>query len=86
MSERKFVGPDGRIWVVRARPYVRKDEIDSHVTLEFATDRQTRVISCRRAEWDIAEPNLAALLARSVASGASRQIVAPGAASGHPQD
>lgn len=86
MLERKFVGVDGRTWIVRARPYVRRDEIDSHVTLELATDRETRVISCRREEWDVAEPNLAALLARSVASGASRHIGLPGAASGHRPD
>ncbi len=74
MAERKLVGLDGRVWVVRARPSVRKDEMNSHVTLEFATDRETRVISCRREEWDVAQPDLAALLARSVASGASRHI------------
>jgi hypothetical protein len=84
VSERKFVALDGRIWVVSTRPYVRKDEIDSHVTLEFATNRETRVVSCRRDEWEVAEPDLAALLARSVASGASRQVGSPGPSGHHP--
>ena len=53
VTERKFVGVDGRTWVVGTRPYVRKNEIYSHVTLEFVTDRDTRVVSCKREQWDV---------------------------------
>jgi hypothetical protein len=77
MAERKFVALDGRIWSVRLRPYVRKDETGSNVTLEFATDGEIRVVSCPRQEWQTADPDLIALLARSVASGASRSVMPP---------
>jgi hypothetical protein len=77
MTQRKFVALDGRIWSVRLRPYVRKDEKGSNVTLEFASDGELRVVSCPRREWHIADPDLIALLARSVASGASRNVMPP---------
>ena len=70
--ERVFVAPDRRIWFVRVRPAVRRGEVGTHVTLELMTDDETRVVSCRIDEWEIAAPDFAALLARSVASGASR--------------
>ncbi len=73
--ERKFAGPNGRTWTVRARPYVRKDEMGSSITLEFVTETETRVVSCRREEWSSMEPDIAGLFARSVASGASRNIL-----------
>ena len=72
---REFVALNGRIWLIRPRPEVRKDEVASHVTLELVSDNETRVVSCRRDEWEVAAPDLAALLARSVVSGASRSIV-----------
>ena len=77
MMERAFVAPDRRIWLVRARPTVRRGEVATHVTLELMTDNETRVVSCRREEWEKAAPDFAALLARSVASGASRSIAPP---------
>jgi hypothetical protein len=77
MAERQFVALDGRIWSVRLRPYVRKDETGSNVTLEFASDGEVRVVSCPRQEWQIAHPDFVALLGRSVASGASRNVMPP---------
>jgi len=62
---REFVALNGRIWLIRPRPEVRKDEVASHVTLELVSDNETRVEA----------PDLAALFARSVVSGASRSIV-----------
>jgi hypothetical protein len=41
------------------------------------TDNEARVISCPRDEWDTPTPELAELLARSIAGGASRSVVAP---------
>jgi hypothetical protein len=82
MTERWFNGPDGRTWLVRTRPDVRKDEAATHVTLEFVTDNEARVISCLRDAWDTPAPDLAALLARSVAGGASRSVLGPGTPSG----
>jgi hypothetical protein len=67
--ERKFAAPNGRIWILRPRPYVRKDEMGSRITLEFVSGAETRVVNCAREEWNIAEPDLAELFARSVASG-----------------
>jgi hypothetical protein len=74
---REFFHWEGRTWFVRLRPTVRKDETATHVTLELVTDNETRVVSCRRDEWDVAEPDFAGLLARSVAAGASRGIAHP---------
>ncbi len=75
--ERAFVAPDRRVWLVRVRPTVRQGEVATHVTLELMTDNETRVVSCRRDEWDRAAPDFAGLLARSVASGASRNVAPP---------
>jgi hypothetical protein len=72
MLEREFFHLDGRTWFVRVRPTVRKDETTTHLTLELVTDHETRVVSCRREEWDTAEPDFAGLMSRSVAAGASR--------------
>lgn len=77
MTERRFVAINGRAWAVCLRPQVRRNEVGSHVTLEFATDAEIRVVSCRREEWETAEPDFAALFARSVASGASRHVTSP---------
>jgi hypothetical protein len=81
---RQFVALNGRIWLIRPRPEVRKNEVGSHVTLELVTDNETRVVSCRRDEWETPEPDLAALLARSVTSGASHGIPSPGRSSERP--
>lgn len=77
MTERNFVALDGRIWSVRPRPYVRKDETGSKVTLEFECHGEFRVVSCQLEEWQTSEPDLVGLLARSVASGASRNVTPP---------
>jgi hypothetical protein len=74
MLEREFFHLDGRTWLVRVRSTVRKDETDTHLTLELVADHETRVVSCRREEWDTAEPDFATLLSRSVAAGASRHV------------
>jgi hypothetical protein len=74
MLEREFFHLDGRTWFVRLRPAVRKDEADTHITIELVADQETRVVTCRREEWDTAEPDFAGLVARSLVSGASRSI------------
>ena len=76
MAERKFTTEDTRVWTVRVRPEVRRNEVGNHVTLELTTHNETRVVSCRSAEWYVSEPDFPALLARSVASGASRSMAA----------
>ena len=76
MTERKFTAEDGRTWIAHVRPEVRRDEVATHVTLELTTHNETRVVSCRNAEWYVAEPDFAELLARSVAAGASRSMAA----------
>lgn len=81
MMERVFIAPDRRVWFVQVRPEVRRQEADTHVTLELMTDYETRVVSCRREEWEVPAPDFAALLARSVASGASRNVAPPAGAS-----
>jgi hypothetical protein len=76
MTTREFFHVDGKTWLVRFRP-VRKDEAATHVTLELVSDVETRVVSCRREEWEVPTPDYAGLLARSVAAGASRSVARP---------
>jgi hypothetical protein len=77
MTVREFFYHNARTWLVRPRPEVRKDEAATHVTLELVSDDEVRVVTCLREEWETPEPDLAALLARSVATGASRASVRP---------
>ena len=72
--DRVFVTPDRRIWLVRARPTIRRSERGTHVTLELMTDNETRVVTCLVDEWELPAPDFDGLLARSVASGASRSV------------
>src|SRR4051794_41600426 len=78
MRERLFIAADRRVWLVRPRHEVRRHEIDTHVTLEMMNDRESRVVSCRREEWEEPAPDFAGLLARSAASGAARNGTPPG--------
>lgn len=75
MIERAFIGPDRRFWLVRPRPTTRRYEEATHVVLEFMADDETRVVSCRRVEWEVPAPDFAGLLARSVVGGASRGVL-----------
>ena len=77
MTSREFFLHRGLTWFVRARESVRRGESETHVTLELMSDHETRVVSCRREEWEVRDPDFAGLLARSVASGASHQIGPP---------
>ncbi len=77
MTSREFFQYQGQTWLVRTREAVRKDEALTHVTLELVSDTETRVVSCRREEWEVRDPDFASLLARSVAAGASHSIMPP---------
>jgi hypothetical protein len=77
VTSREFFFHQGQIWFVRIREAVRKDEADTHVTLELVSDQETRVVSCRREEWDVRDPDFPGLLARSVAAGASHHVLPP---------
>jgi hypothetical protein len=77
MKSREFFWHQGQTWFVRVRESVRKAEVDTHVTLEFVSDQETRVVSCRREEWEVHDPDFASLLARSVAAGASHHVLPP---------
>ena len=77
MTSREFFLHQGQTWFVRTRESVRCGESDTHVTLELVSDHETRVVSCPREEWEVRDPDFAGLLARSVASGASHQIIPP---------
>jgi len=74
MHSREFFFHQGRTWFVHARPSVRKGEADTHVTLELMSDNEARVVSCPREEWEVRDPDFTGLLARSVATGASRHV------------
>jgi hypothetical protein len=77
MTSREFFFHQGQTWFVRARESVRRGEAETHVTLELVSDHETRVVSCRREEWEVRNPDFVGLLARSVASGASHNIGPP---------
>jgi hypothetical protein len=72
--ERSYREPDGRVWTFRQRSEVRHEEAATHVTLLVESLGSVRVVSCRRSEWEGANPDLAGLLARAVPVGASRGI------------
>ena len=74
MLEREFFQCEGRTWFVRVRGAVRHDEVDTHITLELVSDRETRVLTCPIEDWRTAEPDYADLLSRSIAAGASRHV------------
>ena len=57
MRERMFIAADRRVWFVRPRQEVRRHEVDTHVTLEMMSDRESRVVSCRREEWEVPAPD-----------------------------
>jgi hypothetical protein len=77
VTSREFFFHQGQTWFVRIREAVRKDEADTHVTLELVSDQETRVVSCRREEWEVRDPDFPGLLARSVAAGASHHVLPP---------
>jgi hypothetical protein len=74
LDRHEFFLHDGRTWFVQARTPVRRDESQTHVTLELISDRETRVVSCRREEWVGGSVDFANLLGRSVPAGASRDV------------
>lgn len=74
MPEQSWVDADGRTWRVRPRPDVRKDESQTHVILLMESLGETRIVSCRREEWESADPDWAGLIARSLPEGGSRGI------------
>lgn len=74
MIERSYTTPDGRTWTFRRRPEVRRDEVDTHVTLLVESLGWVRVVSCLSSEWESPQPDLASLLARAVPVGASRGV------------
>jgi hypothetical protein len=74
LDRHEFFLHDGRTWFVQARTPVRRDETKTHVTLELISDRETRVVSCRREEWEGGSVDFRSLLGRSVPAGASRDV------------
>jgi hypothetical protein len=74
MLQREYLDSEGRRWRIRARLDVRRDEAATNVALEFVTGEEVRVVSCLRSEWETTNPDLAGLLSRSVAAGASRNV------------
>jgi hypothetical protein len=74
VTERSWVDADGRTWRFRPRPDVRKDESQTHVVLLMESLGETRIVSCRREEWETADPDCAGLIARSLPEGGSRSI------------
>jgi hypothetical protein len=76
-AERAIIGTDGRRWMFRLRPEVRKEEAKTHVTLLLETFGEVRIVTCPRIEWESDALDLAALLARSLPGGASRGLGPP---------
>jgi hypothetical protein len=68
----EHIDPNGTPWTFSERTRVRRDDTDQMVVIVAASPFETRVIRCERARWDAETPDLAALLAESLPSGASR--------------
>ena len=85
MAERSWISSDGRTWIFRPRPEVRKGETDTHVVVLVESLGETRIVSCLRGEWETARPDWAGLLARSVPLGGSRGVGPSSPASGRPE-
>jgi hypothetical protein len=81
-SGRSYTASDGRTWTFHRRPEVRQAELGTHVTLLVESLGEVRVVSCRHADWESAEPDLRALLARSVPLGGSRGVGGDGSRAG----
>ena len=69
-----YTAADGRTWTFQRRAEVRHEEADTHVTILVESLGEVRVVSCLREEWERAQPDLRALLARAVPAGASRGV------------
>jgi 3-deoxy-D-manno-octulosonic-acid transferase len=74
VSTRAYAAPDGRTWTFRRRAEVRQEEAATHVTLLAESLGEVRVVTCLRSEWESAEPDFRALLARAVPTGGSRGV------------
>jgi hypothetical protein len=74
VPERSWIDADGRRWRFRPRPDVRKEETETHVVLLVESLGETRIVSCRRDEWEGADPDWASLIARSLPEGGSRGV------------
>jgi hypothetical protein len=86
VAERSWVSSDGRTWIFRPRPDVRKHETDTHVVLLAESLGETRIVSCLRAEWESIVPDLGGLFARSVPEGGSRGVGPGPAPKAEPSD
>jgi hypothetical protein len=69
-----YTATDGRTWTFQRRAEVRHEELETHVTILVESLGEVRVVSCLREEWERAQPDLRALLARAVPAGASRGV------------
>jgi hypothetical protein len=78
VSVHSYTAPDGRTWTFRRRAEVRQEEAETHVTLLAESLGEMRVVTCLRAEWESAEPDLRVLLARAVPAGGSRGVGSDG--------
>lgn len=72
MSEREYVDASGIPWTFVERKRVRKDEADRYVVIMASSPFETRVIHCKREEWETDTPDFAQLLATSLPAGGSR--------------
>ena len=71
-TDRTFTDVRGEEWTFSRRRRVRRDEEETHIAVVARSAFQTRIVTCRREEWETARPDLAGLLARSVPAGGSR--------------
>ncbi|HEU4828642.1 MAG TPA: hypothetical protein VFT04_05565 [Gemmatimonadales bacterium] len=77
-DRRSFTDDHGEEWTFTRRRHVRRSEEETHIAIIARSAFQSRIVTCRRDEWDTAKPDLARLLARSVPAGGSRANPGPG--------
>lgn len=76
-EHRTYTDARGEEWTFTRRRRVRRSEEETHIALVARSAFQSRIVTCRRDEWEIPKPDLSNLLARSVPAGGSRANPAP---------
>lgn len=76
-ERRTFTDARGEEWTFTRRGGVRQSEEETHIAVMARSAFQSRIVTCRRDEWEIARPDFSSLLARSVPAGGSRANPGP---------
>lgn len=76
-DRRSFTDDRGEEWTFTRRRHVRRSDEEAYIAVVVRSAVQSRIVTCRREEWETARPDLGRLLARSVPAGGSRANPGP---------